>query len=119
MPERGCAGAVRGVPGGAAGERAAVSRPAGALGRNTHAYRLLREQQRRKFLPCWLCGQAIDYDADWRNPASFALDHAKPLSTHPDLAQDPANFRSAHRRCNASRGAKEPAPSLGVTSRSW
>ncbi|WP_309095297.1 HNH endonuclease, partial [Streptomyces sp.] len=34
---------------------------------------------------------------------AFTLDHAIPLSLGGDLL-DPANARSAHRRCNSARG---------------
>jgi len=88
-------------------------------GRRGGRWRLLRANQRAKRLPCWLCGQPIDYDADMGNPNSFAVDHEKPLSTHPHLAEEPSNLRSAHARCNNSRGNMPPVPALGVTSRNW
>lgn len=68
--------------------------------------------------PCWLCGRRIDYllrDAD----DAFELDHYFPVSTHPDLVEDPANFRAAHRSCNRARGNRAPRAGLGTTSRRW
>lgn len=75
---------------------------------------------------CWLCGQAIDYTIPHRDPDTgvfnadaFELDHMHPRSTHPDLAEDPANFRPAHRACNGKRGNKMPKQSIGRLSRQW
>lgn len=75
--------------------------------RNGRRYRRLCAQQRDLRLPCWLCGGEIAY---WitgpeagRHPEAFTLDHAIPLSLGGDLL-DPANARSAHRRCNSARG---------------
>lgn len=66
---------------------------------------------------CWLCGKQIDYKAPANTPHSFELDHAQPLSTHPELAYEPSNFRASHSSCNRSRGDK----AMPVTSRgsSW
>ena len=70
--------------------------------------------------PCWLCGMSIDYAVpDWSTDDSWSLDHYFPVSTHPHLQADPANFRSAHADCNRRRGNKAPAPGLGRTSRQW
>lgn len=75
--------------------------------RNGRPYRRLCTRQRALGLPCWWCGHAIDYsltgtDAQ-RSPWAFTLDHAQPISRGGDLL-DPANARSAHRRCNSARG---------------
>ena len=67
---------------------------------------------------CWLCGAPIDYllrDAD----DAFELDHYYPVSTHPQLCEDPGNFRPSHRSCNRARGNRPPRASLGTTSREW
>lgn len=69
--------------------------------------------------PCWLCGQPIDYSLPPEHPDAFSVDHAKPLSLRPDLAEDPANLRASHSRCNKSRGNKDPKPSLGQQSQQW
>ncbi|MEW2635952.1 HNH endonuclease [Streptomyces sp. NPDC048389] len=75
--------------------------------RNGRPYRRLCAQQRALLLPCWWCGTAIRYDITGleagRHRDAFTLDHAVPLSLGGDLL-DPANARSAHRRCNSARG---------------
>lgn len=75
--------------------------------RNGRRYRTLCDQQRRLGLPCWLCGHNIAYEIRGplagRHPLAFTLDHLLPLSKGGDLL-DPANARSAHRRCNSARG---------------
>lgn len=75
--------------------------------RNGRPYRRLCEQQRSLGLPCWLCGHNIAYEIKGplagKHPLAFTLDHLIPLSKGGDLL-DPANARSAHRRCNSARG---------------
>lgn len=75
--------------------------------RNGRPYRRLCEQQRALGLPCWWCGVDIAYELTGRDAQTsgwaFTLDHALPLSRGGDLL-DPANARSAHRRCNSARG---------------
>ena len=92
-------------------------------GRNTAHYQRLaaqcRAEAQRRRLPCWLCRQAIDWTAPPDDPASFSVDHVQPLSTHPWLAEDPTNFRPAHRGCNTSRGNRPPPADLGTPSRNW
>jgi 5-methylcytosine-specific restriction endonuclease McrA len=89
-------------------------------GRDGHRVREARRRQRAKRLPCYLCGQPIDYDADQYDPRSFQLDHLVPLSVAPELAMDPSNHRSSCRRCNR---AKSDGPVNGAkqapTSRRW
>ena len=55
---------------------------------------------------CWICDQAIDYEANWRQPSTFEADHYKPVSTHPHLALSMGNLRPSHQSCNRSRGNK-------------
>ncbi|SDN18041.1 HNH endonuclease [Streptomyces wuyuanensis] len=91
--------------------------------RNGRPYRRLCDQQRAMRYPCWICGGAIDYsltgEAAQRAPLSFTLDHLVPLSRGGDLL-DPANARSAHRRCNGRRGNRAtPIRSLERASRRW
>lgn len=89
-----------------------------------HAYR----QARRRFraacekagVPCHLCGDRIDYALpDGKDPNAFECDHFYPVSTHPNLAYDPANFRASHMNCNRSRGSADVVQVLGVPSREW
>lgn len=95
---------------------ATVSNP-----RNGRPYRRLCAQQRALGLPCWWCGHAIDYTITGseasKHPLGFTLDHATPISLGGSLL-DPANARSAHRRCNSSRGNRPGVPKA-PTSRRW
>ena len=75
--------------------------------------------------PCWLCGQQIDYRVPHKDPKTgavnkeaFELDHAYPRSTHPELAEDPSNFRPSHRACNLKRSdGKGDLPMGSVSAR--
>lgn len=70
--------------------------------------------------PCWMDGQPIAYDeADGTTDDAFELDHYYPVSTHPHLEMDPANFRPSHRSCNRSRGNGTPQPPVDNLSRAW
>jgi 5-methylcytosine-specific restriction endonuclease McrA len=88
-------------------------------GRRGGRWRKLHAEQKAKRLPCWLCGQPIDYAAHKDDPKSFSVDHEKSRLSHPHLAEEPTNLRSAHAGCNKSRGPRAPQPSLGSTSRDW
>lgn len=92
-------------------------------GRSTRRYKELRAAFRRKCkantLPCWLCGNTIDYYLPHVHPDSFNLDHAVPRSQRPNLAEDPANFRPSHRICNEKRGADAPQIPIGQPSEHW
>jgi 5-methylcytosine-specific restriction endonuclease McrA len=72
-----------------------------------------------KRLPCWLCGQPIDYELPHTHPMHYQYDHAFPRSTHPELEFDPSNGRPSHARCNKSRGNGPPNPGVGETSEPW
>ena len=92
--------------------------------RNGRPYRRFCAKQRALRLPCWLCGHPIDYGITGplagRHPYAFTLDHAEPVSKRPDLLLDPANARSAHRRCNSARGNRTNAARQPVrASRRW
>lgn len=73
--------------------------------------------------PCWLCSQPIDYDAafdDYANDDRFELDHYYPVSTHPELEEDPANFRPSHAGCNNAKSNRTVTGTLaGTLSRDW
>lgn len=71
--------------------------------RNGRPYRRLCAMVRALGQPCWRCGHDIDLTLDPRDAWSFTLDHVLPLSRGGSLL-DPANARSAHRRCNSARG---------------
>ncbi|MFE7347511.1 HNH endonuclease [Streptomyces fimicarius] len=89
--------------------------------RNGRPYRRLCAQQRARRLPCWLCGHNIAYEIRGpeagKHPDAFTLDHLVPLSKGGDLL-DPANARSAHRRCNSARGNRT-AVKQARASRKW
>lgn len=83
----------------------------------TARWRKITAAQRARRLPCFLCGQPIDYDLHWPHPASFSADHVLPWIKHPELREDPGNVVSAHLRCNQSKGASEHySPGLGALS---
>ncbi|MFF5004672.1 HNH endonuclease [Streptomyces phaeochromogenes] len=91
--------------------------------RNGRPYRRLCAYQRALRLPCWWCGEEIDYTITGalaqRHRYAFTLDHLVPLSRGGDLL-DRANARSAHRKCNSSRGNRTDAARRPVvTSRRW
>ncbi|MGW0821818.1 HNH endonuclease [Streptomyces sp. NPDC002845] len=91
--------------------------------RNGRPYRRLCKDQRALGLPCWICGHDIDYNltgyAAQRSAWAFTLDHAQPLSRGGNLL-DPANARSAHRRCNSQRGNRTTTTSTPQrASRRW
>jgi len=88
-------------------------------GRSGGRWRDLKANQRAKRLPCWICQQAIDYRLHYPHEDSFSVDHFKHRSTHPHLAEDPANLRSAHLRCNKSRGDRDSQPDLGDIAGVW
>lgn len=69
--------------------------------------------------PCWLCGQPIDYQAAPQTSNAFEPDHFHPRATHPELEDDPANWKPSHCSCNRSRQDGVPAPALGSLSEQW
>ena len=74
----------------------------------------------RHLANCWICQQRIDYTAEPNStPDSHNLDHYRPYSTHPELLEDPTNFRHSHQSCNTSRGDRTPTPGLGEHIPAW
>ncbi|MER7806155.1 HNH endonuclease [Streptomyces sp900116325] len=86
--------------------------------RNGRPYRRLVAAVKAQRHPCWLCGYDIAPGLDARHPLSFTLDHLVPLSRGGSLL-DPANARSAHRKCNSSRGNRTEARPQQRASRRW
>ncbi|MEU0634533.1 HNH endonuclease [Streptomyces sp. NPDC005989] len=86
--------------------------------RNGRPYRRLVSAVKAMRQPCWLCGHDIPPRLDARHPLSFTLDHVVPLSRGGALL-DPANARSAHRRCNSARGNRTEARPKQPSSRRW
>jgi len=87
--------------------------------RNGRPYRRLVAAQKALGLPCWICGHNIPANVDGRrHPLAFTLDHLIPLSRGGDLT-DPANARSAHRKCNSARGNRTAPRPQQRASRDW
>ncbi|WNM72858.1 HNH endonuclease [Arthrobacter phage RedFox] len=87
--------------------------------RNTRRQKAIIANLRARRDPCWLCGEAIDYTLTKDDGRSFSADHVKPWSTHPELREDPANYRAAHLICNQKRSNGEAPAGLGFLSRNW
>lgn len=94
-------------------------------GRSSRAWKKLRARLRREAeerfyageeIVCWLCSFAIDMTIEEGHPDCWSPDHVFPVSTHPELAEDPANIRDSHKHCNDSRGNRMPENDLGVLS---
>lgn len=103
---------------------------AGGARVNSRRMKLLREQffedgkalssAGRPGSECWLCKQAIDYDAlPGTTPDSHNLDHYHSVRDHPELQEDPSNFRHSHKACNQERGADAPTLGLGDAVPDW
>lgn len=67
-----------------------------------------RERIRRTKPVCHICGEAIDWEADWLNPRSFVVDHVVPLTK--GGTDTLANVKAAHRECNSKKRARVIAP---------
>lgn len=88
-------------------------------GRSGRTFTRLRNQIRSEHRPCCYCGQPIDYTLPATHAQSFTVEHKRPLSLHPEGAEDYDNLDAAHRSCNSSRGNGDPTPPIGATSRHW
>lgn len=88
-------------------------------GRSGSRYRALIAETRQRYQTCWHDGQPINMGLHWPDPGSWSLEHVQPLSTHPELAEDPGNLRASHLKCNQSAGNREPRPPIGMVSRKW
>lgn len=97
-------------------------------GRSGRRWQRLKADVYARRRPCCRCGQPIDYGLPYRdpdtgtvNPDSKSVDHyPHPLSTHPHLAEDPANLAAAHLRCNTSAGTStDDTTDLGTPSEEW
>ena len=91
--------------------------------RNMHKQRTqFKAECKEADADCWLCNLPIDYEADWNdfgNDNRFQLDHFYPVSTHPELQEDPTHFRPSHAGCNNERSNGAPRADLGILSREW
>ena len=69
---------------------------------------------------CWMCKQPIDYNVPAHTtPESHNLDHYHTVTEHPELQDDPTNFRHAHMLCNNDRGKDAPSLGLGEAVADW
>ena len=99
---------------------------ASSAGRSGRRWERLKAEVYAKGGPCCRCGQPIDYALPYLDantglpdPQAKSVDHYPyPRSTHPHLAEDPANLAPAHRCCNLS-ASNHGAKPVGVTSRDW
>ncbi len=81
-----------------------------------------RAQHAKDNTPCWICGQPIDYTITATDDDNaWEPDHIYPVSTHPELYDDPNNLRASHRGCNRQRGNKKHTEihTLGTPKRNW
>lgn len=103
---------------------------AGPVNRRSHrsvraAVEKYREQRKAdaragEQVVCWLCNQAIDMTImDQDDDGAFQADHVYPVSTHPEMADDPGNLRDAHRGCNNERSTRMEAVNVGWNSEDW
>lgn len=70
---------------------------------------------------CWLCKGRIDYLVPANTtPDSHNRDHYRPVSIHPELEEDPDNWRHSHALCNTQRSNGTPqAGGLGESVADW
>lgn len=97
-------------------------KPPRSKGRTGRPFRRLRDRLKASGAPCWVCGYPIDVSLPWWSPWSHTVDHVVPLAAH-GAELDPANVRSAHRKCNLLRnyGVASAGPIEGPVraSRAW
>ena len=68
---------------------------------------------------CALCLRPLTPHAPARTPDATEVDHRVPIALGGD-PWDPANWQATHKRCNASKGARNHAPRAPiVTTRDW
>lgn len=87
-------------------------------GRSTTLRDKHRNEVSKGHPPCHWCGEEIDYDADFRNPLAFQVDHVTPLNPkNPALrgAETLDNCVPSHRACNRAKSNKMPYENAGVT----
>ena len=99
-------------------DTAATDSPAIADIRQTAAWQQLRRELGAHWAntdrPCAQCGKPIEWDADWRHPDAYQLDHIIPVSRGgAPLAT--TNVQPMHRRCNIGKHNR----STGKPSREW
>ena len=66
---------------------------------------------------CHICGQPINYQAHYLDPASFTIDHITPINRGGTETLD--NLAAAHRGCNRTKSDKVAAGVDFITDRTW
>ena len=78
------------------------------------------KQCERENLPCWICGEEIDYGPDRRKAPNkdrqITKDHYWPTSLRPDLRWVKENYRAAHALCNSRRSNRTPERTVWIGS---
>lgn len=85
-------------------------------GRDHRAYRAKTAKLRKKADTCWICGEWIDRELDYRDPMSWTYDHVDPLTKGGKLL---GPGKAAHRSCNSRRGNRTAEKPRLPTSRDW
>ncbi|WP_205858692.1 HNH endonuclease [Plantibacter sp. M259] len=76
--------------------------------RNTSKQNRFRARIKAARPACHICGDPIDWDADYLDPMSFVIDHVIPI--HRGGADALSNIAAAHRLCNSKKRARLIAP---------
>lgn len=85
--------------------------------RATEALEQVRAHGQRNHLPCFICGDPINYSLRSPNGLSCSVQHIKNKRDYPELMWDPTNWAPAHLDCNRGDGTKgTTAQSIGLTS---
>lgn len=79
----------------------------GRIRRNTTVRDRHRASIRNGEPPCWICGEAIDYQLPATDQQSFVVDHKTSLARGGTDTLD--NKAAAHRACNRDKGARPHA----------
>lgn len=87
-------------------------------GRSGYTWNRLRARVLREETHCWRCGEPVDVSLSGMVPAGPTVDHIVPLSQG-GAAEDRANLRLAHRRCNLRAGDRRPELAAPTTTRDW
>lgn len=82
--------------------------------------RLDADPETREKANCWRCKERIDYTVGaGTTPDSHNLGHYFSVEDHPELQEDPSNFRHEHRLCNESAGNRTHSLGLGEQVPAW
>jgi hypothetical protein len=80
-------------------------------------YASMKRMWAKARLPCMRCGQAIDYELRYPDPASCSVGHIVAWESDVELRFDPANLQPEHLDCNKSAGRRNGRDrDMGMTS---